>query len=81
MAYTKEAFTVPTTALFEDGDQTYIAVVQEEKVHRIPVEMGVDGDVIVEVIPTDGTVLEEGMEVITNPTPEFTEGAAVAVFR
>ena len=49
--------------------------------HRIPVEMGVDGDVIVEVIPTDGTVLEEGMEVITNPTPEFTEGAAVAVFR
>lgn len=77
----KEAFTVPTTALFEDGDQIYIAVVQEEKVHRIPVEMGVDGDVIVEVIPTDGTVLEEGMEVITNPTPEFTEGAAVAVFR
>ena len=45
---------------------TYIAIVQDMKVRRIPVTMGVDGDVVVEVIPTDGSVLQEGMQVIAN---------------
>ena len=49
------------------------------KVKRIPVTMGVDGDVVVEVIPTDGTVLEEGMQVITNPGPHLADGAAVLI--
>ena len=58
---------------------TYIAIVQDMKVKRIPVTMGVDGDVVVEVIPADGTVLEEGMQVITNPGPHLADGAAVLI--
>ena len=66
----KDVFVVPSSALFDDGDM---------KVKRIPVTMGVDGDVVVEVIPTDGTVLEEGMQVITNPGPHLMDGAAVLI--
>ena len=75
----KDVFVVPTSALFDDGEVTYIAIVQDMKVKRIPVTMGVDGDVVVEVIPTDGTVLEEGMQVITNPGPHLMDGAAVLI--
>ena len=49
------------------------------KVKRIPVTIGVDGDVLVEVIPTDDTVLEEGMQVIQNPNPMIVDGADVIV--
>ena len=75
----KDVFVVPTSALFDDGEVTYIAIVQDMKVKRIPVTMGVDGDVVVEVIPADGTVLEEGMQVITNPGPHLADGAAVLI--
>lgn len=75
----KDALAVPSSALFDEGDVTYIAIVQDMKVKRIPVTMGVDGDVVVEVIPADGTVLEEGMQVITNPGPQLIDGAAVLI--
>ena len=75
----KDVFTVPSSALFDDGEVTYIAIVQDMKVRRIPVTTGVDGDVVVEVIPTDDTVLEEGMQVITNPGPHLVDGAAVLI--
>lgn len=75
----KDVFVVPSSALFDDGEVTYIAIVQDMKVKRIPVTMGVDGDVVVEVIPADGTVLEEGMQVITNPGPHLADGAAVLI--
>ena len=75
----KDVFVVPTSALFDDGEVTYIAIVQDMRVKRIPVTMGVDGDVVVEVIPADGTVLEEGMQVITNPGPHLADGAAVLI--
>ncbi|EHE99442.1 hypothetical protein HMPREF9469_01575 [ [[Clostridium] citroniae WAL-17108] len=75
----EDAFVVPTTALLDDGDTTYIAIVQDLKVKRIPVTIGVDGDVLVEVIPTDDTVLEEGMQVIQNPNPMMVDGADVIV--
>ena len=75
----KDVFVVPSSALFDDGEVTYIAIVQDMRVKRIPVTMGVDGDVVVEVIPADGTVLEEGMQVITNPGPHLMDGAAVLI--
>ena len=59
---------------------SYTHLVQDMKVKRIPVTMGVDGDVVVEVIPTDGTVLEEGMQVITNPGPHLMDGAAAVSY-
>lgn len=75
----ENAFVVPVTALFEGEDGTYIAQVKDQQVERIPVDMGVDGDVNVEVIPRDGAQLSEGMLIITNPDPQLMDGAPVAV--
>lgn len=73
------AFTVPATALFYDGDNAYIEILENMKIRRIPVTTGVDGDVIVEVIPTDGTELAEGMQVVTNPSVNLVDGMTVTV--
>lgn len=73
------AFTVPATALFYDGDNAYIETLENMKIRRIPVTTGVDGDVIVEVIPTDGTKLTEGMQVVTNPNANLLDGMTVTV--
>lgn len=75
----KDAFVVPASAVFEDGDSSYIAVAEDGKVRRIPVSIGVDGDVSVEIIPSEGETLEEGMQVITNPSLSMTDGAAVSI--
>ena len=75
----EDAFVVPVTSLIDDGEATYIAVVEEQKVRRIPVTLGVDGDVNVEVIPADGSEFTEGMQVILKPGPMTVDGALVTV--
>ena len=75
----EDAFVVPVTALIDDGEATYIAVVEEQKVRRIPVTLGVDGDVNVVVIPADGSEFTVGMQVIRNPGPLTVDGALVTV--
>lgn len=75
----EDAFAVPSSALFYDGDTSYIAVVENMVIRRIPVTMGVDGDVIVEVIPSDGSELTEGMQVVTNPSLQLLDGMTVTV--
>lgn len=75
----EDTFVVPSSALFDEGDATYIAIVQDMRVKRIPVKLGVESDINAEVIPADDTVLEEGMQLITNAGPQLTDGAAVMV--
>ncbi len=75
----EDTFVVPTSALFDEEDITYIAIVQDMTVKRIPVKLGVESDITTEVIPEDDTVLEEGMQLITNAGPQLTDGAAVLV--
>lgn len=75
----EDAFAVPSSALFYDGDIAYIAVVENMMIRRIPVTMGVDGDVVVEVIPADGSELTEGMQVVTNPSLQLLDGMTVTV--
>ena len=75
----EDAFVVPVTSLIDDGEATYIAVVEEQKVRRIPVTLGVDGDVNVEVIPAGGSEFTEGMQGILNPGPMTVDGALVTV--
>lgn len=73
------AFVVPVTALIDDGETTYIAVVEDMKVRRIPVILGVDGDVNVEVSPADGSEFTEGMQVIISPGPMTMDGTLVTI--
>ena len=75
----KDTFCVPVTAVFDRGDGPCIAVAENMRVRIIPVTLGVDGDVEVEVIPREGDVLPEGMQVITNPEPQTEDGTAVTI--
>ncbi len=75
----KDAFCVPATAVFDRGDGPCIAVAQDMRFRIIPVILGVDGDVEVEVIPREGDILTEGMQVITNPEPQTADGATVTI--
>lgn len=75
----KDTFCVPATAVFDRGDGPCIAVAENMRVRIIPVTLGVDGDVEVEVIPREGDVLTEGMQVITNPEPQTEDGTTVTI--
>ena len=72
------AFAVPVTALINtpDGGDA-IAVVENGKIRLIPVKTGIDGDVMVEVIPADSSQLEEGMQVVAGGGDGLTDGQAV----
>ena len=47
------------------------------KIRLIPVKTGIDGDVMVEVIPADSSQLEEGMQVVAGGGAGLTDGQAV----
>ncbi len=74
-----DAFVVPVTALIEDGEGTYIAVVSDGKVKRIPVVTGVDGDIRIQVTAQEGFELTEGMQVIVNANTQLADGMDVLV--
>lgn len=75
----KDAFAVPVSAVFDSGEASYIEIVENGKICWIPVTIGADGETKVEVLPADGTVLQEGMAVVTSPDPGLTEGMEVMV--
>ena len=72
----QDALVVPNTALIEEADATYVAVLEDGKIRRVPVTLGVDGDLNVEVIPIVEQDLTEGMMVVTNPSPDLVDGMA-----
>lgn len=75
----EDAFVVPVSALIEKEDGYYIAAAENQQVHLMPVEKGVESDISVQVLETSGTILTEGMEIISNGSAEMTEGMAVTV--
>lgn len=75
----KDAFAVPVSAVFDSGEASYIEIVENGKICWIPVTIGADGETKMEVLPADGTVLQEGMAVVTSPDPGLTEGMEVMV--
>ena len=75
----QDAFCVPATAVFEEEDSSYIAVVDNMRFKRIPVDVGVDGDVEVQVTAKDGTALAEGMQVVVSPDAQMADGTAVMI--
>lgn len=75
----KDVFAVPISAVFDSGESSYIEIVENEKIRWIPVTIGTDGETVAEVIPTDETVLQEGMAVVIPPDPGLTEGTQVTV--
>lgn len=75
----EDTFVVPASALFDQGDITYIAIVEDKRVRWIPVKPGAESDITVEILPSGDRALEEGMQLILQPGPSLADGMEVAV--
>ncbi len=75
----EDALCVPATAFIAREGVTYLQVVQGGVVHWMPVETGVEGDLMTEVIPGEGETLDETSQVIGTPSEAYEEGTAVTV--
>ena len=72
-ANSNEALRVPTDALWEDEEGTFVFVVKDGKAVKKEVETGVRNDEMVEV----RSGINEGDVVVWNETSEITDGMSV----
>lgn len=70
----KDTWAVPSSALLQKEDGVYLAAVENNAVKLIPVETGVESDVMVEV---KGDNLSEAVNYITTPDAAMTDGTPV----
>ncbi|MCI8511513.1 MAG: efflux RND transporter periplasmic adaptor subunit [Lachnospiraceae bacterium] len=75
----EDALTVPISALFEDSGVTYVQTVREGLIHWVPVEIGIEGDIEVQVTAAEGETLDETSQVLGAPNLMYAEGMAVTV--
>ena len=76
----KDVFVVPLSAVTtgEDGNSR-IYLVEDGKIHIVPVKTGVESDVSVEVSPLkEDAVFKEGAHFVSAPDASLTEGLAVS---
>lgn len=75
-----DALIVPASAILqlEDGSLC-VQKVAEGRIHQVPIETGVEGDIMTEIIPAEGEELTEGDQIVTTASPMYTEGMAVTV--
>lgn len=76
IAEAKQALTVPYEAVgeLEDGSMVVYVVNENNTIHIVPVELGLETDLYVEI---KGGELKEGQTIVLNPSPALTEGTAV----
>ena len=67
------ALTVPIDAVLEDPEtgDTYVFILQKQKLKKIPVQIGIEGDFNVEILSGD---LPEGTAVVLSPTFDMQDG-------
>ena len=74
----EDALIVPAAALLQKEDGSlYIQKAENGKVSLIPVDVGVEGDVNVEILPLEEGSLKEGDHILTAADPALSDGAAV----
>ena len=70
--------TVPASAVLQIGDRIYIQTVRDGAIHQIPVTLGIDNDVDVEIIPAEGETVDGQTQVVAAPSVDYTEGMAAS---
>lgn len=73
----ENALAIPASALLEQDGETYVQAVKDNKITRIPVELGVESDVEIQVIPKDGAELDDTVPVVLTPDVNYAEGMEV----
>lgn len=69
----KDRLVVPYEAVAEKDDQSYVYIVDKNQAKKIPVQIGLEGDLSIEII----SGLEKGATVILNPPEDLEDGQAV----
>ena len=73
----ENALTVPVSAVMEKDGTNYVQEIGDGTVSWVPVDIGVEGDVEMEIIPAGGSFLDENSVLIAKPGEQYTEGMAV----
>ena len=73
----EDALTVPVSAVFEKDGNNYVQEITDGTVSWIPVNIGVEGDVDMEIIPEEGKTLDETSVLIASPGEQYPDGMAV----
>lgn len=72
-----DTLAIPISALIQQDDGDYIAVVENQIVRLVPVIVGVESDIMISIKPVDDGILAEGMDYIVNPFTGITDGITV----
>ncbi|MDO5416312.1 MAG: efflux RND transporter periplasmic adaptor subunit [Lachnospiraceae bacterium] len=74
----EDTLTVPASAVWQDEDgKLYLQKVENGVIHLVSVEIGVEGDIMVQIIPAEGESLKEGDSYVTTADSNLKEGMAV----
>ena len=65
------------SAVLEKDGETCVQAVKENKIMRIPVELGVESDVEIQIIPKDGAELDDTVPVVLTPDESYQDGMEV----
>lgn len=68
----KDRLVVPYEAVTKKDDQSYVYIVEKNQAKQIPVQIGLEGDLSIEII----SGLEKGATVILNPPEDLEDGQA-----
>ncbi len=79
LAESENALCVPATALIQKEGADYVQAVRDGVIHWIPVETGVEGDLMTEVIPAENETLDESDQIVAMPGEDYQEGMRVMV--
>ncbi len=74
----EDALCVPATALIQKDGIDYVQAVRDGMLHWIPVDIGVEGDLMTEVTPSGDETLDESDQVAAMPREEYAEGMKAA---
>ena len=65
-----DAFVVPASSVLQlDDGSLCLQKVAEGKIHQVPIETGVEGDIMIEVIPQRGRSFWRGTRSSSQPPP------------
>ncbi|MFR2898000.1 efflux RND transporter periplasmic adaptor subunit [Hungatella sp.] len=69
--------TVPVSAVMEKDGTNYVQEISDGTVSWVPVDIGVEGDVEMEIIPVEGSSWMKTPILIAEPGEQYTDGMAV----
>lgn len=74
----EDVLVAPASAVLQKDDGSLcVQKVENSLIHEVPVELGVEGDIQVELVPIEAGSLNEGDTILITASPMYTDGMAV----